>query len=183
MKFQRDYSDGDIDWKVKTCLYGKINSYQKLFQHTICIWNTFHVRFDTTTTATLSQLHTFKSDNKCRGPLTFQKSCSHLQVLCNRQMTWINFCTEDPQSWNDLWAILLSEATWFSPCELITFYMPKKKCAENIKHHRTKFNCPSHQAPSILYTPEYTLCVFQKCYNYIFSTIMSSVNWCETYDQ
>ena len=181
MKFQEDYSVGDIDWKVKICLYGKINSYQKLFQHIIRIWNTLHARRSDTTT--LSQLQTFKTDNKCRSPLIFQKSCSHLQILCSRQMTWRNFCTQDPQSWKDLWTLMLSEATWFSPCELTPFFMLKKKCAENITHHPTKFNCPGHQAPSILYTPEHTLCVFQKCYNYIFSTIMSSVNWCETYDQ
>lgn len=180
MKFQGHYSDRDIDWKVKICVYGKINLYQKLFQHIICIWSTFHVRSDTTT---FSQLHTFKSDNKCRGPLTFQKSCSLLLILCNIQMTSKKFCTEYPQPWNDLWTLMLSEVTWFSPCELIPFFMLKKKCTENITHHHTKFNCPGHLATSILYTPEYTLCVFQKCYNYIFSTIMSSVNWCETYDQ
>ena len=156
--------------------------YQKLFLHTVCIWNTFHVRRSDTTT-TLSQPHMFKSDNKCRGLLIFQKSWSHLQILCNRQMTWRKFCTEDPQFWNDPWTLVLSEATWFSPCELIPFFMLKKKYAENIKHLHTKFNCPGHQPPSIVYTPEYRLFVFQKCYNYIFSTIISSVNWCETYDQ
>jgi hypothetical protein len=68
------------------------------------------------------------------GPLIFQKSRSHLQILHMRSVTWSKFDIEDPQLWSDLWTSLLPDAFCLVHVNWYTLlYVRGKNCITMLK--------------------------------------------------
>jgi hypothetical protein len=80
------------------------------------------------------------------GSTDWPKTCSNLQILSARWVTWRKFYTENPLFWSDL-----VPSAWCAGIDT-HFLCEYKNCnsyAENMWCHRTIFNHLSKQVPQI----------------------------------